>query len=68
MPLRKGKRRRIRMGDTYTIDEDVELEDVVADPEGTEPAEEVTPDEVVQGDEEVHGTDWPWAPEHGGEA
>jgi hypothetical protein len=32
MPLRRGKRRLIRRDDTYTADEDVELEPVAEDP------------------------------------
>jgi hypothetical protein len=51
-------RRKIKPGDSFTEGEDVELEDVEADPEGTEPAEESTPADSGGHVQPVHPTDW----------
>jgi hypothetical protein len=51
-------RRKIKAGDSFTDDEDVELEEVEPDPEGTEPAEESTPPEPGGHVQPVHPTDW----------
>ncbi len=54
----RARRKLIKDGDSFTEGEDVELEEVEADPEGTEPNPEYTPPDSGGHVQPVHPTDW----------